>query len=166
MGSRGQFQCRLSRPVTGGIHIVSICTFPLRGFYPDGQERKTGGRHWCCLRLPECCVFCLCWLVWLPMWICILYTCVFLCTCWDYMLSLVTGWTNELGGAAATAPLSGCWIGQLLTESCSFQLLFSSALPGSDVSEISMCKMHKIVVVISSNFLAWLITSVTQYMAF
>lgn len=50
------------------------------------------------------------------------YVC--LCTCWDYMLSLVTGWSKELSGAAAAAPLSGCWIGQLLTESGSFPATF------------------------------------------
>lgn len=36
------------------------CMFPLRGFYPGGLETGTGGGHWCCLHLPECCVFCLC----------------------------------------------------------------------------------------------------------
>lgn len=80
-----------------------------------------------------------------------LYTCVSLCTCWYSMLSLITGWSNELGGAAATTPLSGCWIGQLL-RAIPLPLLFFSALPGSDASEISVCKMHKIGVVISSNF--------------
>lgn len=114
----------VSTPVTGGIHIVRTCTFPLRGFYPDGPKRGTGGGHWCCLHLPERCVFCLCLLVWLAVWVCVLYTCVCLCTCWDNLLSLITGWRNEPDGAAATAPLSGSWIEQLLTESSSFAAAF------------------------------------------
>lgn len=139
-------QTQLARLDTGGIHIIRVCKFPLRGFYPDGLERGTGGGCWCCLRSPECCVFCLCWLVWLAMWIGILCTCVFLCISWDYVLNLVTGWSNELWGAAVTAPLPNSPV--------PFPLLFSSALPGSDASEISMCKMRKIDVAISSNFLS------------
>lgn len=42
----------------------------------------------------------------------------------DYTLSLITGWRNELGGAADTPPLSGCWTGQPQAENGSFAAAF------------------------------------------
>lgn len=89
--------CASHRSGTGGQRPVCLWCQQLEEICLS--QRGAGWDHWCFLCSHECSV-CLCWSVW---------SVVYVCACWEYTLSINTGWTWGCGAAAAS-PLSGCWI--------------------------------------------------------
>lgn len=87
-------RCGCLSQAAGGICIVHMYVFPANE--PSSRSAREG--HWmrllCCLCFPEFCVF-LSVLICAAscVYMCVCCVCVCMCAHWEYMLSLIIGWT-------------------------------------------------------------------------